>query len=116
MSDMPQTLSAPGEPAEPMPWGAWGSPRPLPPQVRELLVQFLGLTPDPAPAVPPDEVVLPPTRLGQAALADLQQAAGPGAVHDGRAERLRHTGGKSTTDLLRRRAGDASHAPDAVLT
>ena len=99
-----------------MPWGAWGSPRPLPPQVRELLVQFLGLTPDPAPAVPPDEVVLPPTRLGQAALADLRQAAGPGAVHDGRAERLRHTGGKSTTDLLRRRAGDASHAPDAVLT
>ena len=99
-----------------MPWGAWGSPRPLPPQVRELVGQFLGLAAEPAPPVPVADVALRPSRLSLAALADLRQAAGPDAVLDGRDERLRHTGGKSTTDLLRRRAGDAGDAPDAVLT
>jgi alkyldihydroxyacetonephosphate synthase len=99
-----------------MPWGAWGSPRPLPPEVRDLLGQFLGLPHDPLPPVRADQVILPPSRLAGPALASLQQAAGPDAVHAGRAMRLLHTGGKSTTDLLRRRAGDASGAPDAVVT
>ena len=116
MSDNPQTPPALPAPAGPMPWGAWGSPRPLPPRVRELLGQFLGLAAEPAPPVPVADVALRPSRLSAAALADLRQAAGPDAVLDGRAERLRHTGGKSTTDLLRRRAGDAGDAPDAVLT
>ena len=98
-----------------MPWGAWGEPRSLPEEVRALLGQFLGLPAEPAPAVPADQVVLAPPRLPQTALADLRAAAGPEAVQTGRAERLRHLGGKSTPDLLRRRAGDAAHAPDAVL-
>ena len=36
-------------------------------------------------------------------------------VADDRLTRLTHAGGKSYLDLLRRRAGDASDAPDAVL-
>src|SRR5580698_5505774 len=92
---------------QPQPWGAWGEPRPLPGDVRSLLGQFLGLPAEPAP--------LAPSRLSEAALADLRAAAGPAAVQAGRAMRLRHLGGKSTPDLLRRRAGDAAVAPDAVL-
>jgi alkyldihydroxyacetonephosphate synthase len=45
----------------------------------------------------------------------LTAAVGAGHLHQGRRERLLHTGGKSTTDLLRRRAGDAATAPDAVV-
>src|SRR5580692_5786035 len=100
---------------QPMPWGAWGEPRPLPGDVRALLGQFLGLPAEPAPAVPAEQVALAPSRLSEAALADLRAAAGPAAVQAGRAMRLRHLGGKSTPDLLRRRAGDAAVAPDAVL-
>ncbi|HUD76499.1 MAG TPA: FAD-binding oxidoreductase [Streptosporangiaceae bacterium] len=98
-----------------LPWGAWGPRRPLPPAVGELLGQFLGLPPHPAPPVPLEAVELAPSRLTEAALAGLAAATGPEHVHASRAERLRHTGGRSTTDLLRRRAGDARHAPDAVL-
>src|ERR1700728_4525727 len=100
---------------QPMPWGAWGELRPLPDEVRALLGQFLGLPAEPAPPVAADQIVLAPSRLSDAALAGLRAAAGPEAVQTGRAERLRHLGGKSTPDLLRRRAGDAAHAPDAVL-
>jgi alkyldihydroxyacetonephosphate synthase len=100
---------------QPMPWGAWGEPRPLPGDVRALLGQFLGLPAEPAPAVPAEQVALAPSRLSEAALADLRAAAGPAAVQTGRAMRLRHLGGKSTPDLLRRRGGDAAVAPDAVL-
>jgi alkyldihydroxyacetonephosphate synthase len=116
MSESPQSPPGPAGPPAPMPWGAWGSPRPLPPEVRGLLGQFLGLPPDPVPAVPEDQVILAPSRLAAPALAGLRQAAGQDGVHTGRAERLRHAGGKSTTDLLRRRAADASSAPDAVVT
>jgi alkyldihydroxyacetonephosphate synthase len=103
------------EPPQAMPWGSWGELRPLPPEVRELLGQFLGLPAEPAPAVPASEVTLAPSRLPAAAIADLRAAAGAEAVQTGRAERLRHLGGKSTPDLLRRRAGLATPAPDAVL-
>lgn len=121
ISPQPRTSSAPRSPLSgiasrptPMPWGAWGSPRPLPPEVGELLGQFLGLSPQARP-VPAGQVRLPSSRLTGAALADLERAAGPGAVLACRAARLQHVGGKSTTDLLRRRAGDASDAPDAVV-
>jgi len=116
MSESPQSPPGPAGPPAPMPWGAWGSPRPLPPEVRGLLGQFLGLPPDPVPAVPEDQVILAPSRLAAPALAGLRQAAGQDGVHTGRAERLRHAGGKSTTDLLRGRAADAGSAPDAVVT
>jgi len=117
-SPQPQQNSAQGypqPPGEPMPWGAWGPARPLPPQLSEPLAQFLGLPADLAAPVPVEQVALAQSRLTPAALGDLRRAAGPDGVRTSRADRLRHLGGKSTTDLLRRRAGDAGHAPDAVL-
>jgi alkyldihydroxyacetonephosphate synthase len=66
--------------------------------------------------VPDDAAVsLPGVGLGDNVLADL--AGVVGAEHvltDDRSRRLR-TRGKSTTDLLRARAGDLSDAPDAVV-
>ena len=97
-----------------MPWGAWGPRRPLPERVRELLGEFLGLAAAPSHPADADEVALALSRLTPAALADLEAAIGAEHVRTDRADRLRHTGGKSTTDLLRRRAGDAAHAPDAI--
>src|SRR5579863_9182982 len=114
-----QEPAAPGRPARrapDMPWAGWGEPAPIPPRARELLAELLGADLKPAPSVPEDEVALPPSRLSPAAHRALAAAAGPGQVHTGRADRLLRTGGKSTTDLLRRRAGDAAAAPDAVVT
>jgi alkyldihydroxyacetonephosphate synthase len=119
MADNVQAQHAGARPARRvpgMPWAGWGDPAPLPPRARELLAQFLGADPRPVPAVPEDEVVLPPSRLSPAARQAFAAAVGPGQVHTGRSARLARTGGKSTTDLLRRRAGDAAAAPDAVLT
>jgi alkyldihydroxyacetonephosphate synthase len=99
-----------------MPWGGWGEPRPLPESVRELLAGALHLPPGPPPRVPDSEVTLPPSRLNGGAQRALTATVGPGHVHHDRRSRLLHTGGKSTTDLLRRRDGDASTAPDAVVT
>ncbi len=104
----------PQPPEAGMPWGAWGPRRPLPEPVRELLGQFLGLAAAPPPPADAAEVALAPSRLTPAAQAALGAAIGAEHVRTDRAERLRHTGGKSTTDLLRRRAGDATHAPDAI--
>jgi alkyldihydroxyacetonephosphate synthase len=97
-----------------MPWGGWGEPRPLPDRVRALLHEALGTT-TPGPGVPAAGVDLPPSRLPAAARSALAAAAG-GQLSEDRPARMLHTGGKSTTDLLRRRAGDATAAPDAVVT
>jgi alkyldihydroxyacetonephosphate synthase len=99
-----------------MPWAGWGTPAPLPERARELLAELLGRDLTAEPPVPESDVRLPPGRLSPAALAAFTAAAGPGQVHTGRAARLLRAGGKSTTDLLRQRAGDATTAPDAVLT
>ena len=99
-----------------MPWAAWGQPLPLPERTRTLLAEFLGAGLRPSPPVPVSDVVLPPSRLPAAARRALAAAAGDDQVHDDRPSRLRRAGGKSTTDLLRHRAGDATGAPDAVVT
>jgi alkyldihydroxyacetonephosphate synthase len=97
-----------------MPWSGWGEPRPLPDRVRALLHEILGTT-IPGPAVPAAGVDLSPSLLPAAARSALAAAAG-GQLSEDRSARMLHTGGKSTTDLLRRRAGDAAAAPDAVVT
>jgi alkyldihydroxyacetonephosphate synthase len=97
-----------------MPWGGWGEPRPLPDRVRALLHEVLGTT-APGPGVPAAGVDLSPSRLPPAARSALAAAAA-GQLSEDRSARMLHTGGKSTTDLLRRRAGDATAAPDAVVT
>ncbi|MGH3159322.1 MAG: FAD-binding oxidoreductase, partial [Streptosporangiaceae bacterium] len=99
-----------------MPWAGWGDPVPLTAQVRGLLADFLGATLRPVPSVPQSDVVLAPSRLSPAALQAFAGAVSPDQVHRDRNARLRRAGGKSTTDLLRRRAGDAAGAPDAVIT
>ena len=94
-------------------WGNPATPGELPPAAEELLTA-LGATPPP-PAVDPAEAALPTSTLSPAALAALRAAVGDDHVHTDHDARVRHTGGFSTPDLLRLRAGDGSDAPDAVV-
>ncbi|MCA2220264.1 FAD-binding oxidoreductase [Nonomuraea aurantiaca] len=99
-------------------WSGWGDPakaRELPPQIRELLHDLLGVHEPAAPAASFESVRLAPVALSPAHLAALADVVGHERVLTSRAARIRHTRGKSTPDLLRMRAGDGSAAPDAVL-
>jgi alkyldihydroxyacetonephosphate synthase len=102
-----------------MRWDGWGDPAKtveLSPAVRQLLAQALGVSPaDPKPALTIDEVRLPDPRLPAATVDDLTAIVGAAHVLTGGQDRLRHTRGKSTVDLLRIRSGDAGDAPDAVV-
>jgi alkyldihydroxyacetonephosphate synthase len=83
---------------------------------RRHLARELGWTPRPTPPVPVEDVALAPSRLPEQAQRVLAGLLGEQNVRTDRESRLRHAGGKSYLDLLRRRAGDASGAPDAVVT
>jgi alkyldihydroxyacetonephosphate synthase len=83
--------------------------------MRALLVQGLGVREPARTAVALGEVKVPPGRLDPAAVAELAAIVGvEHALSDDEA-RIRHTRGKSLTDLLRLRAGEAADAPDLVL-
>src|ERR1700733_8648749 len=100
-----------------MPWAGWDEPVPLPSQMRTLLAEFLGADLRPTPSVPEGDGVLAPSppppdaraaalapsRLSAEAVAAFTDAVGPNQVHTDRTARLHRAGGKSTTDLLRRR-------------
>jgi alkyldihydroxyacetonephosphate synthase len=88
----------------------------LPKAARKHLSRELGWTPRSTPPVPVREIRLAPSRLPAAARERFVAVLGEEQVADDRLTRLVHAGGKSYLDLLRRRAGDASDAPDAVLT
>ena len=62
-----------------------------------------------------DEVRLPDPELAGPARRALTEAVGEEHVSDDRLVRVTHAAGKSYPDLVRLRAGDASHAPDAVV-
>lgn len=101
---------------EPVWWG-WGpavAHDPLPESVRLLLAR-LGIPSRPTPPVGLAEVRLPPARLPAAARDALAAIVGDRHVRGDDESRVRHCRGRSTTDLLRLRAGDASAAPDAVV-
>jgi alkyldihydroxyacetonephosphate synthase len=101
----------------PMHWSRWGDPahaHPVPAPLRELVEAFLGPVED-RPAVPRESLELPEVALDAGLLAGLAGLVGPDHVHTDPAWRLARTRGKSTPDLLRIRAGDASDAPDAVV-
>ena len=101
-----------------MTWHGWGArerPRRLPRAGRELLARETGLRRRPTPPVTEAEVRLREPALPEAARAALAAVVGEDNVRDDRASRLRHAGGKSYLDLVRRRRGDASRAPDAVI-
>ncbi|MFJ1706075.1 FAD-binding oxidoreductase [Kitasatospora sp. NPDC088346] len=105
-------------PLPPMTWNAWGDPalaKPLTDDIRALLEQLLGVTPQDAPAPTADEVRLRPSALPADDLAALAAIVGAQHVSAGDADRLPRAGGKSTPDLLRRRSRDEQDAPDAVV-
>ncbi|MUL43774.1 FAD-binding oxidoreductase [Streptomonospora sp. PA3] len=100
-------------------WDAWGDPAhavSLSESQRDLIERVLGAAPgDALPRTAESDLRLPPGALPDSARTALAEAVGAEHVDTGPAARIRHTGGKSTPDLLRRRAGDVAAAPDAVV-
>jgi alkyldihydroxyacetonephosphate synthase len=103
---------------EPMHWARWGDPAragALSPAARGLVQQALGLPDDDVREVPLAEVRLRPPRLSASVLDRLRGLVGAKHVRSDDESRVRHTRGRSTSDLLRMRAGDALDAPDAIV-
>ncbi|WP_246877538.1 FAD-binding oxidoreductase [Microbacterium maritypicum] len=101
-----------------MRWNGWGDPakaKDLPLPVRALLPMLLGRVRRPEPAATLAEVQLAPSRLSDEDHAALSAAVGRANVDDTAEARIRHAGGRSTPDLLRRRAA-RQDAPDAVVS
>ncbi|QLY34899.1 FAD-binding oxidoreductase [Nocardia huaxiensis] len=101
-----------------MVWDAWGSPsghKPLSDQIRGLLAQVFGVSGEPVARRDEGDVPLRASALTPAQLAELTELLGAENVSTGNLDRLRHAGGKSTPDLLRRRASGEQDAPDAVV-
>lgn len=100
-----------------MRWNGWGDPtkaKDLPLAVRTLLPLLLGRIRKPAASVELDDVRIAQTALDAGDIAALAAVVGTEHV-DGSAEtRIRHAGGRSTPDLLRRRATE-QQVPDAVV-
>ncbi|RBY84077.1 FAD-binding oxidoreductase [Blastococcus sp. TF02A-30] len=82
---------------------------------RRHLAKELGWTPRATPPVPVGDIRIAPSRLPETARAALVELLGADNVRTDEESRLRRAGGKSYLDLLRRRGGDASDAPDAVV-
>ncbi|ATL66496.1 FAD-binding oxidoreductase [Nocardia terpenica] len=116
----PSAASVPGEsPERPsMVWDAWGVPSghaPLPERIRTLLAQVFGVSGEPVARRAENAVPLRPSALSAASLAALTAVVGADHVSTEQRDRLLHAGGKSTPDLLRRRAEGTQDAPDAVV-
>ena len=94
-------------------WGNPATPGELPAVAVDLLTALGALAPPPA--VDIDAATLPSTSLPGQAHAALAAVVGPDQVRTDHEARVRHTGGFSTPDLLKLRAGDGSDAPDAVV-
>ena len=100
-----------------MRWGGWGVDADrvtLSDQVLGLLRQGLGIEPVPT-TLAAEQLEVPDSRLPPEVGEALAARLGADQVRTDRDSRLVHVGGKSTVDLWRRRAGDASAVPDAVL-
>jgi alkyldihydroxyacetonephosphate synthase len=96
-------------------WTSWGTTQPeLPAAARELLQSRLGDLSPSTPA-PIETAQLPPGSLRRSVLTRLIEAVGDDNVLVDDADRARHAGGQAYADLIRRRAGDATQAPDAVV-
>ncbi len=110
-------MAPPADPHE-MRWAGWGSDEEaveLPASVVELLEQSLGVRLPEHGAVGLADASLPEPALPTEARAALVAAVGDEHVDSSHEARVRHAYGRSTPDLLRLRAGDASGAPDAVV-
>ncbi|MHB8694755.1 MAG: FAD-binding oxidoreductase [Solirubrobacteraceae bacterium] len=99
-------------------WSGWGDPAQavtLSASTLELLRAGLGVKhPIPVPASF-DDVELPATRLADQDRARLAEIVGERFVSTEAEQRIRHTRGKSTADLIKLRTGDGGDAPDAVI-
>ncbi len=101
-----------------MRWNGWGDPEraaPLPEPVLAILRDGLGVRTRGTTSVQVETLAAPPTRLSDAAVDALRGVVGDDHLLMDDASRVAHTRGKSTTDLLRMRAGDLADAPDAVV-
>ncbi|WP_282785807.1 FAD-binding protein, partial [Nocardia sp. CC201C] len=101
-----------------MVWDAWGAPsgqQPLPERIRGLLAQVFGVSGEPVARRDEGDVPLRASAITPDQRAGLVAVVGADHVSDGHRDRLRHAGGKSTPDLLRRRAEGPQDAPDAVV-
>ncbi|WP_084265215.1 FAD-binding oxidoreductase [Actinomadura macra] len=99
-------------------WSGWGDPAratPLPEPTVALLRDLLGVRPAGAAPVALRDVGVPANRLSQDDLDALAATVGAAHVRTGAESRVRHTRGRSTSDLLRIRTGETSDAPDAVV-
>lgn len=107
-----------GASATSMVWDAWGVPaghQPLSERIRTLLTQVFGVSGTPVARRDESDVPLRESALTPARRAGLVEVVGTGNVSADHRDRLRHAGGKSTPDLLRRRAEGPQEAPDAVV-
>ncbi|WP_280218929.1 FAD-binding oxidoreductase [Nocardia neocaledoniensis] len=101
-----------------MVWDAWGVPaghQPLSAQIRGLLAQVFGISGEPVARRDEGDVPLRPTALTAADRAGLAAIVGDEHLTTADVDRLRHAGGKSTPDLLRRREDGPQDAPDAIV-
>ncbi|WP_420753328.1 FAD-binding oxidoreductase, partial [Rhodococcus sp. O3] len=101
-----------------MVWDAWGTEdrrTQLSARVLDLLEQALGVDTGPDRVLPEADVRLGPGRLRPEHRDELARIVGRDHLADDDRTRLRHAGGKSTLDLLRRRSRAEQDAPDAVL-
>jgi alkyldihydroxyacetonephosphate synthase len=101
-----------------MRWWGWGDPdhpRVLPDHAVAFLGDEVGLAPEARPPVPLDQVRVSDPALPDGARDRLAAVVGPEYVRDDLEARVVHAAGKSYPDLVRQRAGDCEHAPDAVV-
>jgi alkyldihydroxyacetonephosphate synthase len=114
----PSAKAGPAGPAASMVWDAWGIPaghQPLSERIRGLLTQVFGVSGNPVARRDEGDVPLRESALTPARRAGLVEVVGAENVSADHRDRLRHAGGKSTPDLLRRRAEGPQDAPDAVV-
>ena len=103
--------------AAPMRWNGWGDPEKaegLPFAVRSLLPLLLGRIRRPPSAIAMADVRLSASAFTPADVEAFADAIGIDNVRTDPESRIRHAGGRSTPDLLRRREEDQA-TPDAVL-
>lgn len=91
-------------------WGDPNDPGHLPDAAR-----LLATRDEPDPGVDPTGVEVPPSTIPAAVRAVIENVVGAENLTVAAAERVQHTRGFSTPDLLRLRAGDVTDAPDAVV-
>lgn len=109
---------SPTDTAPEMSWFAWGDPAKaseLAPGLRDLVSQVLRARIEDMPPAAEQDVSLPEPRLDQRLLDAFAEIVGAEHVRTDAPTRLRRSGGKSTPDLLARRAGRVDFAPDAAL-